>query len=89
MMSPEARAAERQKKAAPLLNALHEFASSLEQQTLPSGKLIETLAYLFRQWPELIRYIDDGRLALDTNLAENAIRPFVTERSLCTSSSSV
>jgi transposase len=80
MLSPETRAAERQKKAAPLLNALHEFASSLEQQTLPSGKLGEALAYLLKQWPKLIRYIEDGRLAIDTNLAENAIRPFALGR---------
>jgi transposase len=79
-LSPEARAAERQKSAAPLLNALHDFARSLEQQTLPSGKLGEALAYLLKQWPKLLRYVEDGRLAIDTNLAENAIRPFALGR---------
>jgi hypothetical protein len=28
----------------------------------------------------LIRYVDDGRLAIDTNVAENAIRPFACGR---------
>lgn len=31
-------------------------------------------------WPKLVRYIDDPRLAIDTNLAENAIRPFALGR---------
>lgn len=79
-LSPEARAVERQQKAFPLLNALHALASSLQQQTLPSGKLGEALAYLLKQWPKLIRYAEDGRLAIDTNLAENAIRPFALGR---------
>ena len=79
-LSPEARAVERQQKALPLLNVLHALASSLQQQTLPSGKLGEALAYLLKQWPKLIRYVDDGCLAIDTNLAENAIRPFALGR---------
>jgi transposase len=29
---------------------------------------------------KLIRYVDDGRPAIDTNLAENAIRPFARGR---------
>jgi hypothetical protein len=32
---------------------------------------------------------DHAEISLDTNRAENAIRPFAVERSLCTSSSSV
>jgi transposase len=79
-LTNEARAVERQRNALPLLNSLHTFASSLEQQTLPSGKLGDALAYLLKQWPKLIRYVNDGRLAIDTNLAENAIRPFALGR---------
>jgi transposase len=33
-----------------------------------------------RQWPKLVRYADDGQVAIDTNLAENAIRPFALGR---------
>ncbi len=32
------------------------------------------------QWPKLVRVLDDGRIPLDTNLVENAIRPFVIGR---------
>ena len=38
------------------------------------------LGYLDNQWPRLIRYIDDGRVEVDNNLAESGIRPFVMGR---------
>jgi hypothetical protein len=46
----------------------------------PQSLTGKALAYLHRQWPKLIRVLDDGRLPLDTNLVENAIRPFVVGR---------
>jgi hypothetical protein len=79
-LSVAERAALRQQKAVPQLNALHAWASALQQQTLPSGKLGEALDYLTKQWPKLIRYVEDGRLAIDTNGVENAIRPFALGR---------
>ena len=79
-LSGEERRHARQTRAVPLLHALHTFALSLQTQTLTSGKLGEALAYLAKQWSKLIRYVDDGRLAIDTNLAENAIRPFARGR---------
>ena len=32
------------------------------------------------QWPKLERYLDDGRLEIDNNLVENAIRPVALGR---------
>ena len=49
---------------------------SVPPQTL-TGK---AMAYLDRQWPKLVRVLDDGRIPLDTNWVENAIRPFVVGR---------
>jgi hypothetical protein len=79
-LTPEARTQVRRERALPLLDALIEKAYALQNQTLPSGKLGEALAYLTKQWPKLVRYIEDGQLAIDTNLAENAIRPFARGR---------
>jgi len=79
-LSDEERRHARQTRAVPLLHSLHTFAQSLQTQTLTSGKLGEALTYLTKQWSKLIRYVDDGRLAIDTNLAENAIRPFARGR---------
>ncbi|HEY0942339.1 MAG TPA: IS66 family transposase [Steroidobacter sp.] len=79
-LSDDERRQVRQTRAVPLLDSLHTFAQSLQTQTLSSGKLGEALAHLNKQWTKLIRYIEDGRLAIDTNLAENAIRPFARGR---------
>jgi len=79
-LTPEERTRVRRERALPLLDALIDRAYVLQNQTLPSGKLGEALAYLAKQWPKLVRYIEDGRLAIDTNLAENAIRPFARGR---------
>ncbi|VAW89755.1 Mobile element protein [hydrothermal vent metagenome] len=40
----------------------------------------KALRYLNSEWGKLIRYLDDGRLEIDNNGAENAIRPFVVGR---------
>jgi hypothetical protein len=46
----------------------------------PQSLTGEAMGYLDRQWPKLIRVLEDGRIPLDTNLVENAIRPFVIGR---------
>jgi len=49
--------------------------------TVPPQSLTgKALAYLDGQWPKLERVLEDGRLPLDTNAVENAIRPFVVGR---------
>jgi len=47
---------------------------------LPSQPLGKALTYAFRQKKALMRYITDGRLCIDNNPAENAIRPLAIGR---------
>lgn len=42
---------------------------------LPKSALGEALTYAQNQWDSFIAYLDDGRLEIDNNLIENAIRP--------------
>ena len=35
----------------------------------------KAFAYVLEQWPALLRFADDGRLEIDNNEVENAIRP--------------
>ena len=58
---------------------LDQFVARNEQLTTENatGK---ALHYLHNEWDKLIRYLDDGRLEIDNNAAENAIRPFVIGR---------
>jgi len=46
----------------------------------PKGVLGKALGYLDKNWNKLTVYIEDGRLSIDNNGAENAIRPFVIGR---------
>jgi len=46
----------------------------------PTSATDKALNYLHREWSKLISYLDDGRLEIDNNGAENAIRPFVVGR---------
>jgi len=38
------------------------------------------VAYALNQWERLVGYLEDGRLPIDNNMAENAVRPFVIGR---------
>ena len=49
-------------------------------QVPPTSATGKALNYLHNEWDKLIRYLDDGRLEIDNNGAENAIRPFVLGR---------
>lgn len=79
-LDPAERQRLRAEHAVPRLESLHRWADGLVRHTLPSGKLGDALNYLLKQWPKLVRYVDDPRLAIDTNVAENAIRPFALGR---------
>lgn len=78
--APEDRYKIRQEKSLPQLEKLKDWLDKSLQNTLPKGKLGEALAYLFKNWEKLIRYTKDGRLNIDNNPVENAIRPFAIGR---------
>lgn len=67
----------RQAQAAPILQrmekALLRFKSS--PRHLPKSKFGQALTYALGQWDGLAWYLKDGRVELDNNLIENAIRP--------------
>ena len=71
---------ERLEKARPLLDDFHEWLKRQAPQTPPKSLLGKAISYALRQWKRLVRYLEDGRLRPDNNLAENAIRPFVVGR---------
>lgn len=79
-LDPDVVYQERQEKARPLLDDFHEWLKRQAPQTPPKSLLGKAISYALRQWKRLVRYLDDGRLRPDNNLAENAIRPFVVGR---------
>ena len=78
--SPEQIRELRQEKAKPILDEFRAWLEKRSVQTPPRGLLGQAITYTLNQWHRLIRYLDDGRLRPDNNLAENAIRPFVVGR---------
>ncbi len=41
----------------------------------PAGPLADAIRYALARWPALTRFLDDGRIELDNNTVERAIRP--------------
>ena len=76
----EERYSVRQQKAKPLFETLRAWLDAALPTVAPQSMTGKALTYLHNQWPKLIRYLDDGRLSIDNNRVENAIRPFVIGR---------
>ena len=70
----------RQQQAGPLLDELRRWLDESLPLVPPTSATGKAMHYLRREWTKLIRYLDDGRLEIDNNGAENAIRPFVVGR---------
>lgn len=77
---PEQRYALRQKQAQPVLDEIKDWLDESLPLMPPSSMTGKALTYLNNEWDKLIAYLKDGRLEIDNNGAENAIRPFVVGR---------
>jgi transposase len=78
--SPELRAAVRQAQSKPLVAALKSW---LEVElTRVSGKSVIAIAirYGLKHWDGLVRFLDDGRIEMDTNVVERSMRPVALNR---------
>jgi len=78
--SEEQRLAARQSDSLPLLKTFFERVEKMVPSTLPSQPLGKALTYVLNQRKALMRYTTDGRLNIDNNRAENAIRPLAIGR---------
>jgi hypothetical protein len=76
----EQRFAVRQARGKPLLDDLHDW--MLTQRRRLSGKstLGKAMQYALNRWDALARYLDDGRLSIDNNLAERQLRGIALAR---------
>jgi transposase len=75
-----ARAAARQTKAGPLLDALKNWLDREHAQVVPKTPIADASHYALNQWTALTVYVTDGELAIDNNAAERAIKPFAIGR---------
>jgi transposase len=79
-LPPEVRRALRQQKAKPLVEALKPWLEESLAKVSKGSKLAEALAYGLNQWDGLVRYLDDGRIEIDSNTVERSIRPLALTR---------
>jgi transposase len=71
---PDIRRAQRQARAGPLLADMHAWLSSLVGRVSAKSELAQAIGYTLVRWQALTRYCDDGRIEIDNNSAERALR---------------
>ena len=71
---PDERAEVRQARAGPELEALHAWLHTIVAKLSKKSELALAIRYALSRWNALTRYRDDGRLEIDNNAAERALR---------------
>ena len=77
---PALRAAVRSSDAALVVRRIFAAMERLRRRSLPSGAFSDALEYALDLREGLTRFLEDGRLELDSNLVENSIRPCAVGR---------
>ncbi len=79
-LGDDARKELRQSRSRPLLERLRGYLDTLAETALPKSPLGQAVGYARNNWAALVRYTEDGRLKIDNNGAEQAMRPIVLGR---------
>ncbi len=79
-LGPEARRELRQTQSVPVMALLKERLVAIRQEIAPGGTLAKACDYTLGQWSRLEEYLRDGRIEIDNNWCEGAIRPLALGR---------
>lgn len=77
---PEVRRAARQLRARPLLESLHAWLQGALTRLSAKSETSKAIHYMLDRWQALTRYVDDGRIEIDNNIAEQALRTVAVGR---------
>jgi transposase len=77
---PNARAEARRERAAPMLVELRDWLVVTHATLSVKSPLAGAIQYALARWTALTRYVEDGRVEIDNNAAERAIRALVLGR---------
>ena len=72
--TPELRRAQRQARAGPLVEQMRQWLEGLLERVSAKSDIAQAIGYSLVRWKALTRYVDDGRLEIDNNAAERALR---------------
>ena len=78
--NPEERRAVRQDRARLVIADLEPWLREKLALISQKGKLAEAIRYALSRWEGLTRFLDDGRIEIDSNTAERSIRPIALNR---------
>lgn len=79
-MSTDGRRRVRQDKSKPLVASLKVLFEQQLARVSAKTKIADEIRYGLNHWDGLTRFIDNGRIELDTNIVERGIRPIVLNR---------
>jgi hypothetical protein len=63
-----------------ILDDLRQYLDARNRQVSAKSKLGEAIRYALTRWDGLSRFLDDGRVDLDSNTVERSIRPLALNR---------
>jgi len=63
-----------------IIDDLHQYLDARNRQVSAKAKLGEAIRYALTRWDGLSRFLDDGRIDLDSNTVERSIRPLALNR---------
>ena len=70
----------RGERSRPIVEALHAWLHDHAGRVSAASDLARAIRYAIRHWPGLVVFLDDGRVEMDANVVERAIRPSVLTR---------
>ena len=76
----ETRRQARQEVSRPLVEELGAFLRAQAERLSPKSAMGGAIGYFLNHWTGLCVFLDDGRVEMDTNAAENTIRPLALNR---------
>ncbi|SMH66217.1 transposase [Acidithiobacillus ferrivorans] len=71
---PDQKAEARQQRAGPLLESFRAWLSETQMQVAPKSGIAKAIAYALNRWKALTLYLEEGRLSIDNNPVERALR---------------
>ena len=74
------RRAHRQYHSAPLVSDLGTWFQAQHTKLFARGPTAEAIGYALNHWDGLVRFLDDGRIEIDSNTVERSMRPVALSR---------
>ena len=78
--SAEHRRQARQARSRPVVEALHAWLQAQQGRVSATSDLAKAIRYALRHWPGLTLFLNDGRVEMNSNVVERAVRPIALNR---------